>query len=266
MKVMITLTYDDVGNNVINQLKSAGKNLKHFDAPFGWELIEYAIADSSAIAVAAPCMIDELSSKKADEIISHYSPDAVLMVSYHQGNESKSLILRGSGEDMQHISPSNPDLMRFLASQMLNISAAYGVNAYFEATHGYHLNCPLDFSILEIGGCEADWNEPQLGKAICDIIHAIPSYNTENSHLKGAVAFGRSHCSKTVLKLCAENGITHYFSERNTVRLCSKRIYEILSMCGNIDRVYIQKRMDREVTEMIEQAATAAHLEIYYFR
>ncbi len=269
MNFLIGLCNDDVGTNVSSHISSLFE-LKEYDK-FENQIVYCSQCDKNKLFfVKLETMIDE-NSKQRVELQKKLDLDALIMVAWHQGSEKNCLILRAAGEKI-NISKTDVNLSNFLAKEIFSVANTNNQSYYLEATHGPELFYSVPFLVLEIGGDEEDWNNSLLGSSVAQILSSLKRYTYEKESEPGYyyIAFGNSHCSKTLIKKCCQAGIVHYFSGQNVHKYADFEVIEKIKLSNKqqnlLCKLLVHKRLNADIKNKLIPIADKLHLEIEYYK
>lgn len=269
MNFLVGLCADDVGKNVFQNTLLL-LNLEKYDTFEDKEIYLANYGNNKLFIAIFNSMIDE-NSKKRRILQEKFNLDAIIMIAWHQGSERNCLILRGAGSK-SNISKTDVFLSNFLAKEIFAVTTEYNQEHYFEATHGPELFYDIPFIVMEIGGNEQDWNNKLLGKSVAQVLSHLTHFSYNNSHLQNYyyIAFGRSHCSKTLIKKCCEVGIAHYFAGKDIYKYIEYHIIDkIISTNRQQDlqcKFLIHKRIDVNIENKLISIANKMGIDITYYK
>lgn len=269
MNFLIGLCKDDVGKNVFQNI-SKSFVIQKCDTFENQVVYCTNCGNNILFIVTLETMIDENSGQRRI-LQEKFDLDAIIMVAWHQGSERNCLILRSAGVQ-KSIAKTDANLSNFLAKSIFSIATLNNQSYYYEATHGPELFYDVPFLVLEIGGEEQDWNNALLGQSIAQILLRLELYPEGKENAQGYyyVAFGRSHCSKTLVKKCAEAGIVHYFAGRDMLQYAHQDIIEQIKSLNkqrNLScKLLIHKRLDDVAKNSLIAIADNIKLDIEYFK
>jgi D-tyrosyl-tRNA(Tyr) deacylase len=225
--------------------------------------------DDDLYFVTLDSMIDENSHNRS-EIIDTLGISHIVMVAWHSGDEKNCIILRSAG-CKSNVSNTDAELSQFLAKSVIDTAIQNGQNAYYEATHGPELFYRQPFTVLEIGGDEGDWNNGALGGSVAQIVLNLAMFRNHTCNEKSYyVAFGRSHCSKAVLKKSAEVGVVHYFAGSDLGQYATvdaiSQIKKSNLQNDYVCKLLVHKRIGSDIKMALIDIADCLKLEIVYFK